>query len=371
MKLRIQNSFGIWQSDAITKFILAVTLVFSVVLGETNNRANFGIIIGYSVNVRYGPSLSSGIKSQLTKYNLVKVISVDEEWALIEFCATTYEPNNIATGYVYRNLLAVFDSPKDIIPFFDMRWRETHYDIFPLFFVYAPRMIPINLKRYPYRTVEHGMTIDTLELLYGNRIIGEFPVDIHVGRIDYNYRYHGRADYDDLKFYAPTDTLPSIVCCPKGRSKRTRNKERIIINHEKLKEILISQANAIFRENNVADTLLQKTRLLNYLPTDYNNDTVVDIMGSAFTDQDFDHKYILNLMLVSDNDTYTIPYHSYLATTDYRYSWHLEFLGVFDFFEDETPELIAFWYGCDAFGYVVLEFCDGKWEMVFVKYDIA
>jgi hypothetical protein len=342
-----------------------------MMLGKDENKDDFGIILGYNVNVRYGPSLSSGIKSQLTKYNLVKVISVDDEWTLIEYCATTYEPKNITTGYVHKDLIHAFGSPKDIIPFFDMRWRETHYDIFPLFFVYAPRMIPINLTRYPYRTVEHGMPIDTLELLYGNRIIGEFPVDIQVDRIDYNYRYHGRANYDDLNFYAVTDTLPSIICCTKDGSKLLRNTERISINHEKLKEILIAKANAIFREKDVADTLLQKTQLLNYLPAYYNNDTIVDVMGSAYISKDFDHKYYVNLMLISDNDDYATRYHSYLATTDYRYSWHLEFLGVFDFFKDETSELIAFWYGCDAFGYVVLEFYDGKWEMVFVKYDIA
>jgi hypothetical protein len=265
----------------------------------------------------------------------------------------------------------VFDSPEDIIPFFNMHWAEDHYDIVALFFVYAPMMMPLNLSRYPYRSLEYGMTIDTLELFYGDRIIGRLPVDINVNRIDYHYGYRGAAFYDDIHFYGEVDTLPSIICSPMGRSKLYRNTERISINHGKLKEILISKANAIFREKNVADTLLQKTQLLNYLPVYYNNDTIADILGSAYISEDFDHKYHVNLMLVSNNDDYAARYHSYLATTDYRASWYLEFLGVYDFYGDKIPELIAFWYGCDGFGYVVLEFHEGKWEMVFIYSEIA
>jgi hypothetical protein len=357
--------------STVTKFFITTILTISVIFGDTHNEINFGIIIDHNVNVRHAPSLSSEITSKLTKYNLVNVISNEDEWILIEYCATQYEPDNVTTGYVHRDLLHVFNSPEDIVPFFAMRWRETHYDMFPLFFVYAPKMIPINLTRYPYRTMEHGTTIDTLELMYGNKIIGDFPVDIHVDKIGYNYSCSWRVDLDNLNLYAPTDTLPNIFCCPKGRSRLPRNTECIVINLHKLKERLISEATAIFRKKNVEDSLLQEIKLLNYSLGVYNSDTVVDIMGSAFISKDFDHMYYLNLLLISDNGVYNTSYHSYLATTSYLSSWHLEFHGVYDFFEDEVPELIAFWFGCDAFGYVVLELYHGEWKMVFIKYEIV
>ncbi len=328
---------------------------------------SYGVVIGSNVHVRTAPTVSSGIQSKLNRFDLVRVVSQDREWVRIEYCPTRYWPRDYTTcGYVYKDWLEIFDSPKAVVPLFGMSWDRNHYDVYGLFYIYAPKMIPLSLLRYPQQTIQQKVAFDTLEIVLGRTTIGEFAVPVLLDQMRYVFRQRWGVQYQKISFYADVDTLPYLVCLPKGTSPSERNTLPIRTEAEDLKEELLARAGDLFLAQGVDSQLLPKMSILNFIPTRYNDDSTLDIMGSVCIPIDFDHKHFLNCLLSSGNQDYEVTYHSYLAIGDYRSAWHIVFYGTYDFLWDGHPELIGYWDGCDSWGVVVIGLHDNTWETTFL-----